>query len=41
MLRLLGIVVLATAAGGGYYAYTHYLHLQTVTTSVAVMANIS
>jgi RND family efflux transporter MFP subunit len=41
MLRLLGIVILAIAAGGGYYAYTHYLHLQTVTTSVATMAPVS
>jgi RND family efflux transporter MFP subunit len=41
MLRLLGIVILAIAAGGGYYAYTNYLHVQTVTTSVATMAPVS
>jgi RND family efflux transporter MFP subunit len=41
MLRFLGIVVLALAAGGGYYGYTHYLHVQTVTTSVAVVAPVS
>ncbi len=41
MLRLLGIVILAIAAGGGYYAYTNYLHVTTVTTSVATMAPVS
>jgi multidrug efflux pump subunit AcrA (membrane-fusion protein) len=41
MLRFLGIAILAITAAGGYYAYTHYLHLQTVTTSVATMAPVS
>ncbi|HLZ06482.1 MAG TPA: efflux RND transporter periplasmic adaptor subunit, partial [Bradyrhizobium sp.] len=37
----MGIAVLAIAAGGGYYAYTHYLHAVTVTTSVATLAPVS
>jgi RND family efflux transporter MFP subunit len=42
MLRYLGIAVLAlTTAGGGTYAYTNYLHVQTVTTSVATLAPVS
>jgi RND family efflux transporter MFP subunit len=42
MLRLFGIAILAiAAAGGGYYAYTNYLHVQTVTTSVATAAPVS
>jgi RND family efflux transporter MFP subunit len=40
--RILGIAVLAIAAlGGGYYAYTNYLHVQTVTTSLATVAPVS
>ena len=41
MLRILGIAILAIAAGGGYYVYTNYFHAQTVTTSVATMAPVS
>jgi len=42
MLRSLGIAMLAiAAAGGGYYAYNDYLHVQTVTTSVANLAPVS
>jgi RND family efflux transporter MFP subunit len=41
MLRILGIAILAIAAGAGYYAYTNYLHVQTVTTSVATLAPVS
>ena len=41
ILRMLGIAVLAIAAGGGYYVYTHYLHAVTVTTSVAALAPVS
>ena len=42
MLRSLGIAILAmAAAGGGYYAYNNYLHVQTVTTSVANLAPVS
>ena len=42
MLRSLGIAILAlAAAGGGYYAYNDYLHVQTVTTSVATLAPVS
>jgi RND family efflux transporter MFP subunit len=42
MLRSLGIAILAlAAAGGGYYAYNNYLHVQTVTTSVANVAPVS
>lgn len=41
MLRILGILILALAAGGGYYGYTHYFHVQTVTTSVATLAPVS
>jgi RND family efflux transporter MFP subunit len=42
MLRSLGIAILAiAAAGGGYYAYNNYLHVQTVTTSVATLAPVS
>ena len=42
MLRSLGIGILAlAAAGGGYYAYNNYLHVQTVTTSVAALAPVS
>jgi RND family efflux transporter MFP subunit len=39
--RILGIVVLLIAAGGGYYGYTNYLHLQTVTTSLVTTAPVS
>jgi RND family efflux transporter MFP subunit len=42
MLRSLGIAILAlAAAGGGTYAYNNYLHVQTVTTSVANLAPVS
>lgn len=42
MLRFLGTAMLAMAvAGGGYYGYTRYLHVQTVTTSVASLAPVS
>jgi RND family efflux transporter MFP subunit len=42
MLRALGIAVLAiAAAGGGYYGYTNYLHVETVTTSIATSAPVS
>jgi membrane fusion protein, multidrug efflux system len=42
MLRSLGIAILAVAtAAGGYYAYNNYLHVQTVTTSVANLAPVS
>src|ERR1700741_2115918 len=42
MLRSLGIAILAiTAIGGGYYGYTNYLHVQTVTTTVATAAPVS
>jgi RND family efflux transporter MFP subunit len=41
MLRFLGIAILAIAAGGGYYGYTHYWNVQTVTTSVATVAPVS
>src|ERR1700759_2274125 len=42
MLRSLGIAILALAtAGGGYYAYNNYLHVQTVTTTVATAAPVS
>jgi RND family efflux transporter MFP subunit len=41
MLRILGIAILAIAAGAGYYVYTNYLHVQTVTTSVATLAPVS
>src|SRR6201985_405788 len=42
MLRSLGIAILAmAAAGGSYYAYTDYLHVQTVKTSVATLAPLS
>jgi membrane fusion protein, multidrug efflux system len=42
MLRSLGIAILAlAAAGGGCYAYNNYLHVQTVTTSVANVAPVS
>jgi RND family efflux transporter MFP subunit len=42
MLRSLGIAILAiAAAGGGYYAFNNYLHMQSVTTSVASLAPVS
>src|ERR1700746_1648881 len=41
MLRFLGIAILAIAAGGGYYAYTNYLHVQTVTPGAAPLAPVS
>jgi RND family efflux transporter MFP subunit len=39
--RILGIVVLLIAAGGGYYGYTNYLHAQTVTSSIVTVAPVS
>jgi len=41
MLRILGIAILALAAGGGYYGYVNYFRAQTVTTSVATLAPVS
>jgi RND family efflux transporter MFP subunit len=41
MLRILGIAILALAAGGGYYGYTTYYRATTVTTSVAISAPVS
>jgi RND family efflux transporter MFP subunit len=38
---ILGIAVLAAAAGGGYYGYTNYYNVQTVTTSIATVAPVS
>src|SRR6266478_1411242 len=40
-MRILGIVVLLIAAGGGYYGYTNYLHAQTVTSSIVTVAPVS
>jgi RND family efflux transporter MFP subunit len=39
--RLLGIVVLLVAAGGGYYGYTNLLRIQTVTSSLVTLAPVS
>src|SRR5216683_567779 len=39
--RILGIVVLLIAAGGGYYGYTNYLRVQTVTASIVTQAPVS
>jgi RND family efflux transporter MFP subunit len=39
--RILGIVVLLIAAGGGYYIYTNYFNVQTVTTSIVTVAPVS
>src|SRR3954465_15454570 len=39
--RMLGIAFLAGGAGGGYYGYVNYYNLQTVTTSIAIMAPVS
>ena len=42
ILRNLGMAAAAIAVlGGGYFAYTNYLHVQTVTTSLATMAPVS
>jgi RND family efflux transporter MFP subunit len=41
ILRILGIAVLAAAAGGGYYGYTNYFNIQKVTTSIATVAPVS
>src|SRR5215469_9174489 len=42
VLRILGFAVLAAAVGGGgYYGYTNYYNIQTVTTSVATAAPVS
>jgi RND family efflux transporter MFP subunit len=42
ILRFLGFLVVAGAAlGGGYYVYTNYLHVQTVTTRLASVAPVS
>jgi RND family efflux transporter MFP subunit len=42
ILRILGIALAATVAlGGGYFVYTNYLHVQTVTTSLATLAPVS
>jgi len=39
--RILGIVVLLIAAGGGYYGYTNFVRVQTVTASVVTQAPVS
>jgi RND family efflux transporter MFP subunit len=39
--RILGIMVLLIAAGGGYYGYANFLHLQTVKTSMVTLAPVS
>src|ERR1700748_2824513 len=39
--RILGIMVLLIAAGGGYYGYTNYLHAQSVTSSIVTSAPVS
>jgi RND family efflux transporter MFP subunit len=39
--RIVGIMVLLVAAGGGYYGYTNYLHAQTVTSSIVAVAPVS
>ena len=39
--RILGIAVLLIAAGGGYYVYTNYFNVQTVTTSTVTVAPVS
>jgi len=39
--RILGIVVLLMAAGGGYYGYTNFVRVQTVTTSIVTVAPVS
>jgi RND family efflux transporter MFP subunit len=39
--RILGIVVLLIAAGGGYYGYANFLHVQTVTSSIVTLAPVS
>jgi RND family efflux transporter MFP subunit len=42
ILRILGFALVAIAAlGGGYYVYTNYVHVQTVTTSLATVAPVS
>jgi RND family efflux transporter MFP subunit len=42
ILRILGFALVAIVAlGGGYYVYTDYLHVQTVTTSLATVAPVS
>jgi RND family efflux transporter MFP subunit len=41
MWRIFGIVVLLLAAAGGYYVYTNYLNVQTVTTSIVTQAPVS
>jgi membrane fusion protein, multidrug efflux system len=39
--RVLGIVALLIAAGGGYYGYTNLLRVQTVTSSLVTLAPVS
>ncbi len=39
--RILGIVVLLIAAGGGYYGYTNFVRVQTVTASIVTQAPVS
>ena len=41
VLRILGIAVLAAAAGGGYYGYITYFNVPTVTTTAAITAPVS
>jgi len=40
-MRILGIVVLLIAAGGGYYGYTNYVRVQTVTARIVSRAPVS
>jgi RND family efflux transporter MFP subunit len=39
--RILGIVVLLIAAAGGYYGYTNFIKVQTVTTRIVTQAPVS
>src|ERR1700739_3108981 len=42
ILRYLGMAAAAIAVlGGGYFVYSNYLHVQTVTTSLATLAPVS
>jgi len=39
--RISGIALLLIAAAGGYYVYTNYLNVRTVTTSIVTQAPVS
>ena len=42
LIRSLAIAILLIAAGGGgYYAWTHFIHVETVTTAIATQAPVS